>query len=55
MQTFKTWLEKNVPKFTGLFEAEPICSRQMSNRLAKTSATNQVWPHITKIRPKHHP
>jgi hypothetical protein len=25
MQTFETWLGKNVPKFTGLFEAEPVC------------------------------
>ena len=25
MQTFATWLGKNVPKFIGLFEAEPVC------------------------------
>jgi hypothetical protein len=25
IQAFETWLEKNVPKFTRLFEAEPIC------------------------------
>jgi len=27
MQTSEAWLERNVPQFTGLFEAEPICSR----------------------------
>src|SRR5215470_17002149 len=57
VQTFEAWLERNVPKFTGLFEAEPICSRQMSNRLAQTSATNHVAAHHqnqTKTSPLVH-
>ena len=42
MQTFESWLEKNVPEFTGLFRSRTDLLRKMSNRLAKTSATNHV-------------